>query len=61
MPKKAEHVEERGTKTIPQLLGEGEPHLSSLSHLMPSGHPSPSLQIWSLSVHHQKQDLLIPS
>lgn len=62
MPRKAEHVQERGMKTIPWLLGEDEPHLPSLSHLISSGHPSPFFpEIWSLSVHHQKQDLLIPT
>jgi len=60
MPRKAEHWE-RGVETIPQLLDEGDPHLSSLRHLISSGHPSPSLQILTVSVHHQKPDLLIPS
>lgn len=45
-------------KTIFQLLGEV--NLSSLSHLISAGQPSPALQILSPSVHYQKQDLFIP-
>lgn len=42
-------TEGRETKNIHQLLVEGEPYLSSLSHLISSGYLSPSLQICSLS------------
>lgn len=46
--RKAEHMRERGMKTVIWVLVEHAPYYSSLGHLISFGHISPSLQILPL-------------